>query len=559
MIGFQKNADVVFVNGKIYTVDKKLKWAEAIAVKDKINVFVGSNEEAKAYIQEGTEVVDLDGKLMLPGLFDTHIHPMLYVHDVCGINLSKCETVKEYQTAIRNYQENNPKRETIIGFGWLHTTFDGEGPKKEMLDEVVGDKPVLMYSGDLHNLWVNSKALKIAKINKDTTVTNGEIIKDKDGNPTGWLNDLGAMAIVEKHIKGYDKDDFAITIKEFQKKANQVGITTIHDAGLLQKPEVKYEAYRKLDKNNELTLRTRLSAMINPEENNVKDDISFAVHMRKDNQYNSERLQTNTVKFFIDGVPEADTALLEKPYEGTENYGMQLWQVGRLNELFAELDKQQFQIHVHAMGDRATRYTLDALENAEKKNGKRDARHLIAHLTFVNEEDFNRFKELDVIPVVQPAWFEKTELYHEILTYNLGERANKQYPMKTFFDHDITVAYGCDGPVTITESSLEISFSPLVAIQQGITRCNFDQDHNNSENVLYPKERVTLEQMIEAVTINSAHACFLEDVTGTIETGKYADLVVLEKNIFEIPVEEIARIEVFMTVLEGEIVYTKQN
>ncbi len=560
MIQSQKKADMVFVNGKIYTVDKKNKWAQAVAVKDKKIIFVGSDEEGHQYISDDSKMIDLNGKVMLPGFFDCHVHPTGYVHDVCGINLVQCKSIEEYQIEIKKYSTNNPDKEVILGFGWFHTDFDEDGPNTAIIDEIVNDRPVLLYSGDVHNLWVNSKALEIAGIHKDTKeVKNGVIVRDENGNPTGCLNEFGAMQLVEKHISGYDKMEYFKTLKAFQKKANQVGITTIHDAGMLQEQDTKYSAYKHLDASEALTLRVRLSAIIYPNEASITEDISFAVKMREDNMNNSERLQTNTVKVFLDGVPEADTALLEQPYIGSENYGMQLWQEDSFKKVVGKLDEKQFQIHVHSMGDKAIRYTLDAFEYAENINGERDSRHLIAHVMLVNEQDFIRFKNLNIIPVVQPFWFEKTELYDDILVHNLGkERANRQYPMKRLLDIDVKVACGSDGPVAITESSLEIPFNPLIAIQQGITRCNFDKDHKNKENILYPEERVTLEQMIEAVTINSAYACFLEDVTGSIETGKYADFVVLENNIFEIPVEEIARTEVLLTVLEGKVVYNKQ-
>jgi hypothetical protein len=258
--------------------------------------------------------------------------------------------------------------------------------------------------------------------------------------------------------------------------------------------------------------------------------------------------QTNAAKIFIDGVVEGSTAYLKEPYKHIPgSHGEMLWKPDKLNKICAELDKNKFQIHVHAIGDAATTTTLDAFAFAETQNGKRDSRDLITHLQLVDPSDISRFRDFGVIAVPQPYWFMKDNYYYNIQVPYLGDqRAEKEYPMESFFKSGIVVASSSDYPVTIP-------CNPLIAIQVGITRSGLNT--TDPKEILWPEERATLVQMIRSFTINGAYANFLEKETGSIEIGKMADLIVLNKNLFEIPETEINKVKVILTIFEGNEVF----
>jgi predicted amidohydrolase YtcJ len=295
-------------------------------------------------------------------------------------------------------------------------------------------------------------------------------------------------------------------------------------------------------------MRFRASLFIDPGKG--VDQIKLLINER--NKNTGELFQTNSAKLFVDGVVEGSTAYLKEPYNHQpESYGELLWNIDSLNKMCSALDKDDFQIHVHSIGDAATSVTLDALAFAESQNGKKDARNSITHLQLVDSSDINRFKELGVIAVPQPYWFSKDDYYYNIQVPYLGQkRANEEYPMKSFFDKGVVVASSSDYPVTIP-------CNPLEAIQYGITRSEFNR--TDSSEILWPEERVSLEQMIRSFTINGAYANFLEKETGSIEVGKKADLIVLDKNLFDIPVTDIHKVKVLITIFEGNEAFTDNS
>ncbi len=256
----------------------------------------------------------------------------------------------------------------------------------------------------------------------------------------------------------------------------------------------------------------------------------------------------NTAKIFVDGVIEGGTGYLFEPYKHKPGYrGEPLWLPEQLNDITAALDEKNIQIHIHVIGDAAARIALDALEYAQKVNGKRDARHLITHLQLVAPEDIRRFSKLEVIGVPQPFWFSVGDYYWDLALPYLGkERADAQYPMRSFIDAGVTMASASDFPVTIP-------FDPLRGIQLGLTRSKIGLE---PEDILAPEERVSLEEMIASFTVNGAYANFLEHETGSLEAGKQADIVVLDKNLFAIPANEIHQTKVLLTLVGGNVAYS---
>jgi predicted amidohydrolase YtcJ len=391
-------------------------------------------------------------------------------------------------------------------------------------------------------MWVNSVTLERAQITKDTpNPEGGRIERDpKTGEPSGTLRET-AFKLVATVIPDYNLGERKNALLAYQDMATRVGITMSHDAMLGPRA---IEAFNALADEGKLKMHFRGSVALDPDLD-LGPQIERVIAERSKNTH--PNFQTLAAKVFVDGVIEGGTAYLLDPYAHKPEYrGEPIWSPSLLNDTCLALDKAHLQIHLHVIGDAATSITLDALELAQKINGERDSRHLVTHLQLVATEDIQRFAQIGAIGVPQPFWFKVDEYYSELALPYLGkERADKQYPMQSFIDAGVTMASASDFPVTIP-------FDPLIAIQTGITR---SKSNGSSEEVLGPEERTSLEEMITSYTYNGAYANFLEKETGSIEIGKQADLVVLEQNLFEIPVNEIADVEVLLTLVGGKEVY----
>jgi hypothetical protein len=539
-----QSADLVFTNGIVFTVDSLNTEAEAVAVKDGKIIFVGHNNAAKSFIGEQTKIIDLKGKMILPGFIDSHAHPISSYRYLFELNLYGLKSKEEIQNAINKYLVEHPDAKYIKGRGWSNTDFPKNGPDKKILDEVVKNIPVSFSSEDGHSKWVNSKTLELAGITKETINPQGGIIEryPDTNEPNGTLRE-NAADLVYDIFPVYSVEELMKGLEKYQEMVLAFGITTVHDA-YLDAGSNETEAYRRLESNRMLKMRIRASLYIDPGKS--VEQIQSLIDERKKNS--GELFQTNSAKLFVDGVVEGSTAYLKEPYNHQpDSYGELFWNIDSLNKMCSALDKEKFQIHVHSIGDAATSVTLYTFAFAEFQNGKRDSRNSITHLQLVDSSDIKRFKELGVIAVPQPYWFSKDDYYYNIQVPYLGQkRADEEYPMKSFFDKGVVVASSSDYPVTIP-------CNPLEAIQFGITRSEFNT--TDSTEILWLEERVTLEQMIRSFTINGAQANFLEKETGSIEVGKKADLIVLDKNLFEIPVTEISKARVLMTLFEGEEVF----
>lgn len=541
-------ADLVLRNGVIYTVDEERSRAEAVVVRGNEIVYVGSNDGVDAFVGPDTDVIDLNGKMVLPGFFDSHSHPPggALIESV-DVYLYGERSLEGYLNAVGNYAERNPDKTAIRGMGWSNALFPPTGPRKEDLDEIVSDRPVALTSGDGHSTWVNSKALEMAGITKDTPNPEGGVIeKDPDtGEPTGTLREIAAAPVMEL-LSPYTVEELMEGLVTFQKTANLYGVTTVHVAGVGFDAGYSSgaEAYKRLEESGRLTVRFRGSLLFNPD-----TPIETVPEFVEKRSQNTGRLfQTNAIKIFIDGVVEGTTAYLFEPYVHRPDYrGELLWDPDYLNEVCAALDKEGFQIHVHAIGDAATHVALNAFEHAEKANGKRDARPMITHLQLVAPEDKPRFGTLGVVGLPQPFWFQKGGFYENIEVPYLGEeRASQEYPMQSLIDAGAVMASASDYPVTI-------EFRPLMGIQQAMTRAG--EGVTDPDQILGPDERVGLEDMIASFTTNGAYANFIEKETGSLEVGKAADLVVVDQDLFEIPATEIGRATVLLTLFEGKEVF----
>ncbi len=540
--------DVVLTHGVIYTVDAASTTAQAMAVRGDTIVFVGSNEQAQRYIGPHTLVLDLEGRLVLPGLIDSHAHATSGVSDLYEVALYGIDSVAGYQQAIRDFLAGAPELQALQGAGWINAVFGPKGPTAAMLDEVVSDIPAVLYSEDYHSAWVNSRALELAGITRETPDPPGGIIeRDQDGQPLGTLREA-AMELVAGVLPPYTTEQYLEGLAYFQELAHSLGLTTVHIPSLPGGDEAALQALHEFEASGRMAIRFPTAVNIEPQDDPSAVEVLVA---RRDREAGGH-FWIQAAKIFMDGVLEGGTAYLEEPYLHQPGRGELLWEPERYNAMCAALDRAGIQIHVHSIGDAATRLTLDGFAYAREQNGPRDSRNMVTHLQLVNPEAIGRFANLGVIAVPQPYWHVVDTYYHQAVDYVGRERADRQYPMKAFFDAGVVVAAASDYPVTWPPN-------PMVAIEIGVTRTvpydvpgYIEPDH---ETPLNPAERVDVEQMIASFTINGAYAIFMEDLIGSLEVGKKADFIVLSQNILDIDPSQIHNTEVLLTYFEGREVY----
>jgi len=537
---YTKASYTVLVNGEFYTVDNEESWAGAVAIEDGTIVYVGSMEGIDSYISENTEVIDLEGKFAMPSFVDSHLHPLsnsyAYLFQVALFDLN---TTDEYLKAIKKFAEEHPDMKGIMGAGFDRTLFDGVGPRKEWLDAIDSERPIGMISRDIHSMWVNSKALEMLGISANTPDPPGGVIArgPETGEPSGLLQEMPAMGPAWELFPFPTKEEYKTSLLWVQEWLNREGITTAHDAWMEFDPNY-YGAYDELAKAGRLTVRYRGSWYIDPAEDYIAD-IEYGLELSE--RFNHPHFKVHSFKFLADNILEEETAFLLEPYSHRPDfYGIKNWEDEDMFNAFTRVDKAGHQIHVHVIGDGATKYTLDALEQVK---GINDNRHSLAHLQMVRPEDVVRMGELGVSAHMSPYWMVMDEGYRDFYLPYLGAaRADNTYPHKSLFDIGVNVTVASD----FITSEPDI----MTAIYNGITR-------SSSGGAQLPPagECVSLEEMLRAATINGAYANFLEDEVGSIEAGKKADIVVLSENLFEIDTEDIPNVEIEMAFFEGKRVY----
>lgn len=531
-------ADLVFTNADVYTVDANRSWAEAVAVTNGRITYVGPTNGTPNWIGPATKVVDLQGKMLLPGFHDSHVHLV-----GGGVEMGECDIngltkLDEILSAIEKFAGSHPEKVWIRGGGWP-LTLNGGNPRKETLDKIVSDRPAVIEAFDGHSTWVNSKALELAGITKETPdPPRGRIERDeKTGEPTGTLRE-SAIRLVTNKIPPYTAEDYTIGLRRGLRQANRVGITSVQEAAIR---DGHLAAYSALEKSDELTVKAVGALQIEPDK--MGTQVPQFVEWRE--KFRTSRFRPTAVKIFLDGVIESQTAALIEPYVDSEKRGWLNIEPEVLKPLAADLDRLGFQIHIHAIGDRAIQSSFDAFEFARLQNGSRDSRHHIAHIQLFDPQDIPRFRRLGVIANFQPLWASADEYIVKMTEPVLGpHRSRWLYPIRSVADSGAIIAAGSDWSVS--------SINPLDAIQVAVTRRGLEEEPGPP---WLPEEVVDLSLMLAAYTINGAYVNFQERETGSIEVGKAADLIVLDENLFEIPKHEIHHAKVLLTLLDGKEVY----
>jgi hypothetical protein len=541
----KQGIDTAFINGGIYNSDEFHTWSEALGIDDGLIVIVGSNDEVRELIGNKTNVIDLQDKMLMPSFHDGHAHVEYGGRDKIGCRIngrsSSMSTRQQLNECAKNL--NLKKDEWLTGGGWELFDFPDGNPSSEILDEIFGDRAVFLSDAFGHNGWVSSKALEIAGINSATLdPPNGKIVRDPiTGKATGTLRDSAMYLILEWLPKLTVKQQYEALILGI-KEANKFGITAFIEPGVDQR---RARLYKNLEDNEDLTARVMLAlSPINSLPGSVGSELFDLLAERE--QYRGRYLNPDSVKIYIDGVIETQTSNMLEPYNDGSN-SPPFYNQTELDELFQRLDEMKVQIHTHAIGDGAIRNALDAYEYAFLENGPNDNRHLIVHLQLIDDEDHSRFGELGVAANFQCLWC-YPDPYIGFAEDAVGEdRVQKFYPVRSMQKAGALLVGGSDWNVT--------SLNPLEAIETAIRR---QDPYTMTGPTLGQNEEVDLYTALDMYTRNAAYVMRLEDKTGTIEVGKRADLIVLDRNLFEIPVTEISEAKVLLTLMDGKEVYNLQ-
>jgi len=543
------DADVVFVNGSVYTVDAARRWTRAVAVRGGRIVAVGTDDDVRSLIGARTEVHDLRDRMLLPGFQDAHVHPPSGGIEMLQCDMNEAYSLPEYERIAAAYAASHPDEEWILGGGWSMDAFPNGTPDRAPLDRVLPDRPAFLPNRDGHTAWVNSRALEMAGITAETPdPPDGRIERDAQGRPTGALHE-GAMTLVRKLTPPTTQEQWEEGLLAAQRYLHSLGITAWQDAIVGGSYET-YEAYRALAGRGDLTARVVGALWWD----RLRGAEQIAELVDKRERGDVGRFRATSVKIMQDGVVETFTAAVIEPYldaggRPTERYGMSFVDPEALKPYVTELDALGFQVHFHALAERAVRECLDALEAARAANGPNDLRHHLAHIQIVHPDDVPRFRRLGAVANAQPLWaMNEGQMRNLTIPFVGSERAGWQYPFASLHRAGATLAMGSDWGVS--------SPNPMWEIHVAVNRTSFPgyvyaDDDEAVEQPFLPDERLDLPTAIAAFTVGSAFVNHLEDVTGSIEPGKLADLVVLDRNPFEHPREEIHRTRPLLTMVEG--------
>ncbi|PZQ84137.1 MAG: twin-arginine translocation pathway signal protein [Ancylobacter novellus] len=542
-------ADFVFHNGRVYTVAGAAPWADAVAVRGNTIVHVGDEAGAKAMTGPKTQVIDLKGRLLMPGFVEGHTHPFLGAFMTSGLDL-QLANLPEVLAAIERYAKANPTG-PIRGFGWRVDMFPPEGPNRAELDAIIPDRPAFFFAIDGHSLWANSKALEMAGVSRDTPDPIPRFsyyARDQKGDPTGYVLETNAVLTLVNAVEPISAEAMGRLLESWLPKAAAAGITTVFDAGV---PPVGsdqgaiIELYVDAEKRGKLPFRVSASYSVK----SLPIDNVVAEVSALNKQIATDLVHVDIVKIVGDGSQGGYTAWLIEPYaDMPDSTGGSPFTEEQWHQLIAAVDAAGFDVHVHACGERTARVALDSIEKAIAANPPRDRRNAIAHLVYVEDTDNPRFAKLNVTAQFSAYWSSADPDTLENMVARYGEaRGNKIYRTKTILNQGGRVSFGTDWPAAGYFSTYE----PLKSIQVGVTRQLIGL---KDAPVLSPAdERLTVEEAIHANTMGAAYQLRMDHQVGSIEVGKLADLIILDRNILEGDPHEIHKAKVEMSMMNGTI------
>lgn len=532
-VGEKVSATLIIKNGNIWTGNPEQPKAEAIAIAGDKIFAIGTNDEMEKLITNTTKIIDADGKFMCPGFTDSHLHFLDGGQRLASVELRDAKTPEEFKQRIADYIKTIKPGTWVIGGDWDHTNWGGELPQKSWVDDISSENPIWISRLDGHMALANSKAMEIAKVTNDIKdIEGGTFVRDEEGNLTGIMKD-NSMSAIESIVPDPEDDMKLRYLDAAMKYVNSEGVTSVHHMGNWDDLRI----FELAKDENLLNVRINAAVPISTHEK-LKD--------RKETKgWGDEWVKLGGLKGFLDGSLGSHTALMKEGFtDSPKDFGLLVTEIDEMYEMVKAGDDFGGQAVVHAIGDSANTVMLDIYEKVAKENGPRDRRFRIEHAQHLLPEDIERFGKLGVIASMQPYHCIDDGRWAEPL---LGkERMKTTHAYKSLLETKATLVFGSDWFVAPP--------TPLEGIYAAVTRATLD-DKNPDGWV--PEQKISVEEALKAYTVTPAYASFEEDIKGTLEPGKLADIVILEKDIFNIPAVDIWDVKVEKTILAGEVVYEK--
>lgn len=536
-----QKADLILKGDAIFTGLSDNAMPGFVAVKDN-KILAVSDKKAKFddFKDKDTKVFEFGDELIMSSFYDSHTHLILAGMYKTFVNLGDAKSEEEAAKMLGDFAKTIPNDKWIIGFNWYHVFWDEKVlPTKFSLDKYVSDRPVFLINAEAHGAWVNSKALEVCGIDKNTVDPDyGHVEKLENGDPSGFLYEA-ALGLVAVNALQFTREQEKTFTKKYMESAAKFGITAVNDMQPYFGVNLgNYEAFKELEDSGELNIRIHSAP-------DLLSDMNQAEIWRS--TYKSEKRKVTLMKQFLDGVPTTYTALMIEEYSDKPgDTGTQLSDIDAIRKQVLEAHRRGFSVRLHACGDRSVRIALDCFEAAIKKFGKNEARHGIEHIECIHPDDIPRFKELGVIPSMQPEHLALTQKFEDNpYVDRLGkERSKMTWPLKTLLDTAGVLAIGTDCPV--------VDNDPFLEIYRAVTRVHNDGKPEGGWN---PSEKLTMAEILRSYTYGSAYGTHRENELGTLEAGKLADIVVLDRNLFETNVEDIRSTKVKMTIMDGKVIY----
>lgn len=543
-------ADTVILHGKIYTVNPRQPWVEAVAIRNGRIIAVGSDKTIAANQGPSTKVIDAREQMVLPGFFDSHMHILGGAKTLDELDLSGWwgggpKTPADFQKMIKDYAVQHPNDKWITGMGWTYDIFGKGGlPNKKLIDEVVPDRPVFLVAYDGHTAVANSAALRIAGITRDTpNPPHGIIDRDpKTGEPTGVLKEGPAHQLVEKFIPTATREKQLDLLAKAFRYFNSLGLTSVTSCG----GDVEnIDLFVELRERGQLTARFYGAPIENPPGTAPQFPKFMNWVEGLHEKYHDDWIDVGAVKFFADGVIESHTAAMLHPYANASTSGHLNFDPAVYTKDVVEINRLGFQVFTHAIGDRGIQMALDAYEESEKANGNRDLRDSVEHIEDPSADEIPRFGKLDVVASMQPLHETPNYDVLHVWAVNVGrERAQRAWPWRDILAGGAHLAAGSDWPV--------VTPNPWKGLQEFLTR---ETPEGTPSGGWHPSERITLAEAIKAYTLDSAYRDHRESILGSIEVGKLADMIIISQNLFKVAPMQIASTKVLTTIVGGKVVY----
>ena len=536
-------ADMIIKGNAIFDSVSDKPFAGFVAVKGNRIAAVGKDMDSiSQYAGDDTKIIDAGDRLVMPGFHDSHTHLILAGMYKTYPNLGSARSEEEAAVMLKDYYDGQPGDGWVYGFNWYHVFWDKkELPRKETLDRYFPDRPVFLINAEAHGAWVNSLALEIAGVTADTPDPfGGEIARDENGEPTGFLYE-SAIEYVAAHALIFTEEQEKTFLRKYMADAAELGITGVVDVQpYFGKDLGSLDVYTGMESDGELTVRITAAA-------NLLGDLDEALENSK--KYCTEKVRAHMLKQFVDGVITTHTALLLEDYtDAPGNRGTQLSELEKIDAAVQEGHKRGLWIKIHAIGDRAIRFTIDSYEKAIKTYGANGCRHAIEHVEMVTDSDIERFGHLGLIPSVQPEHIGLMPTWEgEEYRVNIGEeRAGRTWPFRSLLESAGVLAIGSDCPV--------VDNNPFYAIHRGVTRLH---DDGLPEGGWNPTQKLTVADILRGYTLGSAYGIGREDELGTLEEGKFADIAVIDRNLFETEPKDIRGAHVDMTIMDGKVIFER--